>query len=701
MHRRQRVGEGHRPLGAARAPAELGAGDEVHDARRPVPRRADVPLHVRVVGEQLAVRVEGQVVGVAHAAGDHLPPRGVGVGAQHHRAGRAVADGVAARVPDARQQDVLAPVAVRRVGGDPLGQAGRVAVDHVEHAVGAEHDAVRAVLARRAVARQVVVLLEDAVPVGVAQAVQAAGARLAARHVGVQRAVGEQQALRRTHRRVEHLDLRRGVVALREAEADERAALGRDVDLALGAEGHAGPRALGGACRVDQLGAEALGQDEALDRRGDARRQGLPPRAGVRADRAEAVHRGPRRGAEGVAPHGGPAGRLDGGGAPALAGDQRAARAVRPLELDHRGQRGGAVEVPGLDRQPVQAGGQLAPRRHRARPLPVLAGGQRLAVEVHAEGVVARHLAAGDAGRRVELEAVQEPAALAGLGGGGAPHPLGAAHHRRRRGDAREGLEAGLLRAGDPAHHHAAVAHLHRRTLVQLHGEAAAAAPRGGLLVPHVDHAHAVDLVHEARADRDHAVLVPLTRAHRALQRGPVAEGLALAALAVGADPQPRAARGEDRAPVALVEDPGVVRPVLDVGLVAGHVAARELFAAVLHARVAAGDAVLEAQLEVVRLEVGEQVGRARQRLGGAADQAAVLHAPVRGVAVPAGEVDAVEQRGLRVRHAGAGRGQGEEQEPPVLHGRHPRRTARALSPARARRGSRPRAPAARRAACW
>ena len=54
------------------AEAVVAAAHELVDARRPIPRRADVPLHVAVVGEQIAERVEGDVVVIAKPGGDHL-----------------------------------------------------------------------------------------------------------------------------------------------------------------------------------------------------------------------------------------------------------------------------------------------------------------------------------------------------------------------------------------------------------------------------------------------------------------------------------------------------------------------------------------------------------------------------------------------------------------------------------------------------
>src|ERR1051325_11965358 len=48
----------HRPLARAGAPAVFAAAHAMIDARGSIPGRADVPLHVAVEGEQLAVGVE-------------------------------------------------------------------------------------------------------------------------------------------------------------------------------------------------------------------------------------------------------------------------------------------------------------------------------------------------------------------------------------------------------------------------------------------------------------------------------------------------------------------------------------------------------------------------------------------------------------------------------------------------------------------
>ena len=51
------------------APAYFGPRLDLEYRRRSIPTRADVGFHIAVVNEQLGVRVECQVVGIANAAG--------------------------------------------------------------------------------------------------------------------------------------------------------------------------------------------------------------------------------------------------------------------------------------------------------------------------------------------------------------------------------------------------------------------------------------------------------------------------------------------------------------------------------------------------------------------------------------------------------------------------------------------------------
>src|SRR5690606_37362761 len=94
------------PLRPAAAPAELGAVGHVVHAGGAVPGGAAVPFHVGVVGEQLALRAEGEVVGVTQTAGDRFDEAAVGVGAEDRAARRGNADGVAPRIFVLRQDEI-------------------------------------------------------------------------------------------------------------------------------------------------------------------------------------------------------------------------------------------------------------------------------------------------------------------------------------------------------------------------------------------------------------------------------------------------------------------------------------------------------------------------------------------------------------------------------------------------------------------
>ena len=104
----QRIGIISRPAAGSGAPAVVAAADDVIDAGGHVPRRSHVPLHVGVVGEELAVRIEGRVILVAEAAGEELDVFPVGIGFADVSAGGEDALGVAVRIPHARREMVLA-----------------------------------------------------------------------------------------------------------------------------------------------------------------------------------------------------------------------------------------------------------------------------------------------------------------------------------------------------------------------------------------------------------------------------------------------------------------------------------------------------------------------------------------------------------------------------------------------------------------
>ena len=72
QQRRHDVGTVSEQLARRFAEAVVAAADEMIDARRAIPRRADVPLHVTVVREEIAECVEGDVEVIAKSGDDHL-----------------------------------------------------------------------------------------------------------------------------------------------------------------------------------------------------------------------------------------------------------------------------------------------------------------------------------------------------------------------------------------------------------------------------------------------------------------------------------------------------------------------------------------------------------------------------------------------------------------------------------------------------
>ena len=121
-HRREAVHVIRGPLAGAAAPTELAAAGRVDDARLTMPRRTKVIFHVGVVGEHLAVRVEREVELVAIAGREDLPRLAVRVGLANPSTRREHTGRVTARIPIARQQDILVPVR-RQSAGDSFRQS--------------------------------------------------------------------------------------------------------------------------------------------------------------------------------------------------------------------------------------------------------------------------------------------------------------------------------------------------------------------------------------------------------------------------------------------------------------------------------------------------------------------------------------------------------------------------------------------------
>src|SRR5438045_866152 len=80
---RERLWEIIRPLGSTATPAEISAGDNMVYTIGAVPRRADVPFHIRIESEHFAIAIESDIERVAKSSRNQLKGFALGVGAQN------------------------------------------------------------------------------------------------------------------------------------------------------------------------------------------------------------------------------------------------------------------------------------------------------------------------------------------------------------------------------------------------------------------------------------------------------------------------------------------------------------------------------------------------------------------------------------------------------------------------------------------
>ena len=242
IRRRQAVRVVLRPFPGAGTPAVFAANDTVNDPRRPIPRRAPIPFHVAIEGEDFALRVEIKIVTVAEAGENEFPLTALRVGAQDVAAGRENADRVAVRVPLARQQLVLLKIAMGRIRLNVRRNLRVVAIHHVDHPVRPGDDAVVAVLAFAGEFLQEghFIGIETVVMILVHETVKPRAVRAVAVHV--EAVVRVAKAHRLMHRRRDRLDPG-DFALLGERDAEERllVVLRRDDQAALGIGGHANP----------------------------------------------------------------------------------------------------------------------------------------------------------------------------------------------------------------------------------------------------------------------------------------------------------------------------------------------------------------------------------------------------------------------------------------------------------------------------
>src|SRR3954464_9112618 len=110
-----------RPLGGAFAEAGVTAANGVEDADRAIPGRTPVPFHVGVEAEELAISVEGDVVGIALARGEQLDILAVLVHAGDEAARRNLACAKAVAVFSAGEDAIVLVVLVRRRRKEVIG----------------------------------------------------------------------------------------------------------------------------------------------------------------------------------------------------------------------------------------------------------------------------------------------------------------------------------------------------------------------------------------------------------------------------------------------------------------------------------------------------------------------------------------------------------------------------------------------------
>ena len=187
------------------AEAVVAAADDVVNARGSVPRRAGIPLHVTVIGEEIAQRVERGVEVIAHAVGDHLEAFAVRRNLQR--------DGMRLGVVELRtlagaRHDLIIGKGTRAARVLDLRLSGAIAAGEIQAlSIGRERDAVIAVFTLAFDLAQQRLLIELARALGVAQAIQTRDVRFLV-HERVEAVEGIKQTVRAIDPSAEFLHLR-------------------------------------------------------------------------------------------------------------------------------------------------------------------------------------------------------------------------------------------------------------------------------------------------------------------------------------------------------------------------------------------------------------------------------------------------------------------------------------------------------------
>lgn len=226
----------------------------------------------------------------------------------------------------------------------------------------------------------------------------------------------------------------------------------------------------------------------------------------------------------------------------------------------------------------------------------------------------------------------------------------------------------------------------HGRAAVDLESDEAGFAEVGGIFIDGNAHDFAIEDVDEGVALRDDGHGVPVGGIFDVIEglfgggefhffQGGAGAGVSeFFFVAEGFDGDVFAGVGHEHAPVFLEEHAGEAIGVLEIGLVALEDVVGQAFAAVLHAGVAALDAVLEGELEIAEFGVGvDEEGVFLEGIFGVGLRVngAILNGEIFRFAIPAGEIFAVEKGlvgGVIGSKGGGGEKNGAENRRNVFH---------------------------------
>ena len=269
-HGRQAVGIVDGPLAGSIAPAKFSPADHVAHAGGAVPGRVQIPFHVGVKSEQLALAIEGGIVFIAKTRGDDLPVLAIRVSLGNPAPRRENALHEATTI-DPRQQLVLLPDRWHP-GNIILRQCRLIAHHHINRfALGPQHHGVRSMfpslLLKFFEQRDLIKLV---IASGIFQTVEATPTVFLAIDCGVETVEGIQQALTMAHVYLQFLHLGASLVAWRwHGHPIQRAVLVGDNQASPVIHTHADPRTLLFlGHRVDQFHIEAFFDVHVRRRRG-------------------------------------------------------------------------------------------------------------------------------------------------------------------------------------------------------------------------------------------------------------------------------------------------------------------------------------------------------------------------------------------------------------------------------------------------